>query len=115
MPFSFSFISVAHMNWMGEHHAFDVEMFIKNESIIATQRPFYLCFNLGRHDLIPTKNNFIFAFQVQNCGISIEAKINQSILECQNSGKCDRTKASVSTVFGTESRSQVCQAAQAIQ
>ncbi|XP_014776286.1 uncharacterized protein LOC106873445 [Octopus bimaculoides] len=44
------------MNWTGEHCAFIVETFIKNESVTATQRAFCLRFRLGRYDPVPARN-----------------------------------------------------------
>ena len=57
MPFCFISFSVANMNWTGEHRAFIVETFMKNnESETATRRAFRVHFRLGRHDPVPARN-----------------------------------------------------------
>ena len=43
------------MAWSGEHRAFVIEEFVKNdESVVATQRSFRRHFSLNRHDPVPT-------------------------------------------------------------
>lgn len=57
MPFCFISFSVAIMKCMGEHRAFIVDMFIKNnKSVTATQRAFRVYIRLSRHDSAPTRN-----------------------------------------------------------
>ena len=52
------------MNWNGEHRAFIVETFFKqNESITATQRTFRLHFKLKRHVLHPLVIQFYYGLQ----------------------------------------------------
>lgn len=42
--------------WNGEHCAFVVEEYIRNGgSVITTQRPFRIYFQLGRNDLVPDR------------------------------------------------------------
>lgn len=65
------------MNWKGEHRFFIVEMFIKYESVPATQRAFRVHFNLSR------LGRFCYRLQRQ----SIEQKSTGHIRP-QNSGKC---------------------------
>lgn len=47
------------MDWTGEHRAFIVETFMKNESVTATQRAFRVHFRLGRHDPVPVRNTIL--------------------------------------------------------
>ena len=43
------------MNWAGEHRAFIVETYLKNnKSVTTVQREFCLHFGLKRYDSIPT-------------------------------------------------------------
>lgn len=53
-------ISVASMSWSGEHRAFVIEAYFKNnDSVILTQRLFRRHFNLNRHAPVPSRNTIL--------------------------------------------------------
>ena len=50
-----------HMDWTGQHCAFIVEAFIKNESVTGIQRTFRVHFENDRHDTVPTRNTILLS------------------------------------------------------
>lgn len=84
VTFCFILFSVANMNWMGEHCAFIVETFIKNNK----SRAFCEHFRLGRHDPAPTRNMIVLWVNKFRASGSAQTKIKWPISHRQNSGKC---------------------------
>ena len=59
MPFCFISFQVTHIDGTGQHRAFIVETFIKNESETAMQRAIREHFELSRHDPVSTRNTIL--------------------------------------------------------
>ena len=49
-----------HMDWINQHSSFQVEMFIKKESVTAVPREFLVLFGFGRYDPVATQNKILF-------------------------------------------------------
>ena len=60
MRFCFISFQVTHMDYTGQHRAFIMETFIKNESISTTQTAFHVYFGLGRYDPYLLKTWFYY-------------------------------------------------------
>jgi transposase len=52
-------ISVAMERWSLEHRAFAVESYLKNDSVVVTQRIFRRQFNIHRNDSVPSRNTVL--------------------------------------------------------
>ena len=48
-----------HAKWTGQHRAFIIETFIKNESVTAPKKAFRLHYELSRYNAIPTQKTIL--------------------------------------------------------
>jgi len=63
------------MVWLGEHRAFIIEEFIKNDgSPVLTQHAFCICFALGRREAVPDKKTiYRWVSNFRQTGQTLEA------------------------------------------